>query len=161
MSIKRRFDVSLIAEMALREKQVQQNYRQCCKDLVAGIKFHGHSGEHPLPWWRYATHRPHKIGRIVPGERIGAGEYLVYESGILTIGLQMDLHPFDLFEHAALFKSSPRSFAFRPTRPERHCRFRNHGSPDCVKNRSCPVEDCPAVPPNRMNWVLQPPPSAM
>ena len=27
MSIERRFDVSLIAEMALREKQIQQNYR--------------------------------------------------------------------------------------------------------------------------------------
>ena len=27
MSIERHFDVSLIAEMALREKQIQQNYR--------------------------------------------------------------------------------------------------------------------------------------
>ena len=27
MSIERRFDVSLIAQMALREKQIQQNYR--------------------------------------------------------------------------------------------------------------------------------------
>ena len=27
MSVERRFDVSLVAEMALREKQIQQNYR--------------------------------------------------------------------------------------------------------------------------------------
>ena len=38
MSIKRRFDVSLIAEMAHREKQVQQNYRPGhCQRKIAGL----------------------------------------------------------------------------------------------------------------------------
>ena len=69
----------------------RRHHRQCRKDPVAGIQLYGYSGELSFVWGG-AAHRPYEVGRI------GPGEHLFDEPGLLPVGLQRDLH---LFEHSA------------------------------------------------------------
>ena len=47
-----------------------RHYRQCCKELVAGIEFHGHSGEHPFPLGRRGDPAVPALPAPLPTEKL-------------------------------------------------------------------------------------------
>ena len=74
---------------------LHRHHRQRGEYAIGGIELHGHSGEDSTLCG--AAHRPHEIGRV------GAGEHLLDELGLLPVGRQRDLH---LFKHNAPFHQS-------------------------------------------------------